>query len=351
LGLSVESFPLSTDSPESLTTDVVYLGEPNAPLLFVIVSGTHGVEGYAGAACQLAFLRAYVQQFANLQDVGFLLIHAANPWGFHHDRRVTQEGVDLNRNFVDFARPAPVNAGYARYHSWLIADQTSGWARLRDNLRVLGDLSSRRRRLCFQEAITQGQYSYPDGLFYGGAAPTENRRILEHIFARYLPRRQLRLMLDLHTGLGKRGAGEALSHLDTGTADYRQLSAWLAGRLSSVAHGQAISSRVSGTLVQAFDNFDDARSFALVLEFGTAKPWQVLQALRREQQMHRRPHCFPKREHEEIRKRMRAAFYIDDARWKNSVLCYFDEVLSALLHGTLGALATQTYRQSAGQWT
>jgi hypothetical protein len=276
-----------------------------------------------------------------------LLIHAVNPWGFHHDRRVTQEGVDLNRNFVDFPRPAQVDCAYARYHSWLLADHSSPAAWLLDHMPVLTDLSTRRRRLFFQAAITQGQYSYPDGLFYGGAAPTESRRVMEQVFARYLPHRQLRVMLDLHTGLGRRGAGQVLSHVDIASTQYRQLSAWLGERVSSVVGGEAISSRAAGTLVQAFDNFDTAPSFALVLEFGTTTPWTVLQALRREQQMHRTPHRLSQCEREEIRRLMRAAFYIDDAEWKSDVLTSFDQVLTVLVRGTLGWKMHET---SVEQW-
>ncbi|WP_281015546.1 DUF2817 domain-containing protein, partial [Mesorhizobium sp. M00.F.Ca.ET.217.01.1.1] len=41
-----------------------------------------------------------------------LFVHALNCYGFAWDRRVTAEGVDLNRNFVDFSKPLPSNPGY-----------------------------------------------------------------------------------------------------------------------------------------------------------------------------------------------------------------------------------------------
>ena len=41
-----------------------------------------------------------------LPDLAVLYIHALNPHGFSFWRRVTQEGVDLNRNFHDFAHHA-----------------------------------------------------------------------------------------------------------------------------------------------------------------------------------------------------------------------------------------------------
>ena len=43
------------DAPP-LFTDTAYLGPADARNIVVIASATHGVEGYAGAACQFRFL-------------------------------------------------------------------------------------------------------------------------------------------------------------------------------------------------------------------------------------------------------------------------------------------------------
>ena len=53
-------------------------------------------------------------------DTAALYVHAINPFGFSHLRRVTQENVDLNRNCIDFDVPLPVNAGYAEIHDLLL---------------------------------------------------------------------------------------------------------------------------------------------------------------------------------------------------------------------------------------
>ena len=34
------------------------------------------------------------------------MLHALNPYGFSHLRRVNEDNADLNRNFVDFSRAA-----------------------------------------------------------------------------------------------------------------------------------------------------------------------------------------------------------------------------------------------------
>ncbi|TGT53188.1 DUF2817 domain-containing protein, partial [Mesorhizobium sp. M2E.F.Ca.ET.166.01.1.1] len=98
-------------SGEALYTDAAYFGPADAKKLLVLVSGTHGPEGYIGSAAQLLFLRAKFHERLP-SSTAVLFVHALNCYGFAWDRRVTAEGVDLNRNFVDFSKPLPSNPGY-----------------------------------------------------------------------------------------------------------------------------------------------------------------------------------------------------------------------------------------------
>ncbi|MPW20390.1 DUF2817 domain-containing protein [Paraburkholderia sp. CNPSo 3157] len=82
-------------SGEPLYTDVAYFGDRNASRLLILISGTHGPEGYSGSASQLLFLRAGLQD-ALPASTAVLLVHALNCYGFAWDRRVTAEGCDLN---------------------------------------------------------------------------------------------------------------------------------------------------------------------------------------------------------------------------------------------------------------
>ena len=66
-----------------------------------MVSGTHGVEGFCGSGAQIDWLRR--GEAASLPvDVAALMVHAVNPYGFAWLRRVTEENIDLNRNWIDF---------------------------------------------------------------------------------------------------------------------------------------------------------------------------------------------------------------------------------------------------------
>src|SRR5829696_8129177 len=61
---------------EDLCTDVAWLGPESASRVVVAVSGTHGVEGYCGSACQLDLLRRLTA--STHANTAFLLVHALN---------------------------------------------------------------------------------------------------------------------------------------------------------------------------------------------------------------------------------------------------------------------------------
>ncbi|MEO7402114.1 MAG: DUF2817 domain-containing protein, partial [Burkholderiales bacterium] len=95
---------------EVLYLDVAVIGEPEAQAMMVVGCGTHGIEGFSGSAAQTAWMRGDDPVPAG---AAMVFLHAHNPWGFAHRQRVTEENVDLNRNFIDHTKPHPTNPGYA----------------------------------------------------------------------------------------------------------------------------------------------------------------------------------------------------------------------------------------------
>ncbi len=94
-----------------LSTDVAWIGPRDAERVLVMISATHGVEGFCGSGAQIDWLNR--GEAARLSTgFGALLVHAINPYGFAWLRRVTHENVDLNRNWIDFAAPPPENGDY-----------------------------------------------------------------------------------------------------------------------------------------------------------------------------------------------------------------------------------------------
>src|SRR5262249_14364712 len=185
---------------ESLSIDVARLGPEDATDALVVLSGTHGVEGLAGAGCQVGFLTDRLYE-ALPPSACALLVHALNPHGFAWLRRVNEDNIDLNRNFVDFSHPPPSTA-YEPLHPWLVPGDWEGDVRVRADAALKQYIKPHGMR-AFQQALTAGQYTRSDGLFYGGIAPTWSAQTLEQLLRDQLPEGVRRVaVLDLHTGLG-----------------------------------------------------------------------------------------------------------------------------------------------------
>jgi predicted deacylase len=109
----------------ALYTDVAKLGPDNAKKLMMTISATHGIEGFCGSGVQVGTLK----QLANSilpDDIAIILVHAINPHGFASLRRNTEDGVDLNRNFVDFSKLLPQNPEFRRLVHLLVPRDRNG---------------------------------------------------------------------------------------------------------------------------------------------------------------------------------------------------------------------------------
>src|SRR4030095_4127078 len=93
----LESHPVK-NFPE-LSIDWLWARANNKKTLVIISTAEHGIEGYVG----YAMMKVFVEEFAprlNPENTGLLLIHGLNPWGMKYHRKVNENSVDLNRNFV-----------------------------------------------------------------------------------------------------------------------------------------------------------------------------------------------------------------------------------------------------------
>ena len=162
--------PLHGPGGERLATDVAYLGRNDARKLLVLISGTHGVEGPFGSACQTAWL-SQNSPWHLPDDTAVLAIHLINPWGTAWQRRVNEDNVDLNRNFIDWQKGAPRNERYAALHDALVCHAWEGPERDRAQEAYKAAKRQHGGYAGLAPIIEAGQYDFPDGLFYGGDGP------------------------------------------------------------------------------------------------------------------------------------------------------------------------------------
>ncbi|MGH8820300.1 MAG: M14 family metallopeptidase, partial [Rhodoferax sp.] len=200
--------PLPGRDGEVLAMDVALDGPADADKLLIVSSACHGVEGYCGSGVQVFALHdAEWRAKAKAQGVAVLYIHALNPYGFSHVRRVTHENVDLNRNFHDFSQPLPVNTAYRELATLLLPAQ---WPPSPENDAAVGQFIATRGMPAFQAAVSGGQHEFPDGLFFGGTAPTWSNQTLRRVLQAHGKQARRIAWIDLHTGLGPSGVGERI---------------------------------------------------------------------------------------------------------------------------------------------
>jgi hypothetical protein len=319
-GTRLESHPepLRGFELEALAMDVARIGADDADALLIISSGCHGIEGYCGSGAQVALLQDEMfRDHARQAGVALLFVHALNPSGFSYGRRVTHEGVDLNRNFVDFAHELPGNPGYDYLAPFLLPAQ---WPPSADNERQLMGYGAAHGAAALQAAITGGQYRHPEGLFYGGHAPTWSQYTLRMVLRQHASRCRLLGWIDLHSGLGESGVGERIFSAREEDGAKHRAKAWWGNRITFTEDGSSTSSDVHGSLWHAvYDECRQADYAGITLEFGTLPTQAVLQALRYDHWVARRRD--PHDEHlAPARAAMRQAFFTDTPEWKQAVL-------------------------------
>lgn len=317
----VESFQNPHPVAENVTlmTDVAVLGPVDAENILVLISGTHGVEGFAGSAIQVGLLRGGMTGWPK-PKVRVVMIHALNPYGFAMLRRSNEDNVDLNRNFVDHSLPYPENHEYAKLSKAIAPLTMSGPASALALLQVLS-YWQRYGRAKVQQAVTHGQYVHPQGLFFGGRHATWSNKILCEVVERYLGRAIRMISIDVHTGLGPYGYGEVILNDSEDAPAYRRAVAWWGReRVRSTVSGKSVSAHLSGTINLAFARMLPATEVTAVgLEFGTVSALKVLNAMRRENWLHHHAgqnHPATAK----IKDQLLRAFSPDDDLWKRKVL-------------------------------
>ncbi len=339
-GLRMHAYvhPLKGRDGEELAMDVAVAGDAGARRMLLVTSGCHGVEGFCGSGVQVAALRdADFARAVSAGDMAVMYVHALNPYGFSHLRRVTQENVDLNRNFSDYARPLPDNAAYRDIHALLLPAQ---WPPTQDNKAAIARYIETHGVARFQAAVSQGQHAFPEGLFFGGTAPTWSNQSLRKLLREHLgPVRQL-AWIDLHTGLGPTGKGERIFACRNDAAALARARAWWGGGgatpITSIYDGSSTSANLTGLMMNAvYEECPQAEYTSIAMEYGTLPIQQMILALRAEQWLQLHPDA-PTDQARAIKQQMMDAFYVDTDTWREQIVRQAEEAMRQGLQG-LGA--------------
>jgi hypothetical protein len=319
-GARVSSFLLGNQGPEGveLASDVAWLGAPNAAKVLATISGTHGVEGFFGSATQIEWLRR--SKSAQLpKDVAVLHIHAINPYGFAYLRRTNEDNIDINRNWINFDEPLPENTSYDKLSAdlcptdWSPATQATTGARLNAWIGAHGLTE-------FQQVVSGGQWRHPNGLFFGGVAPSWSRRTLTHIIESELKDASRVCIVDFHTGLGPYGYAEPIIGQPRQDPGFARTRAWIGAAAKSVHGDGSISAEIKGDGMSVMpDLLPRAIVDVVALECGIRPVNEVALALRADAWLH--AHGDPRSaDAKPIKAMIRAAFHSDEPMWQGMAL-------------------------------
>jgi hypothetical protein len=242
--------------------------------------------------------------------------------------------VDLNRNFCDFDQPLPDNAEYRELHPLLIPDV---WPPTPQNQMALGQCLAARGETALQAAVSRGQYEFPDGLFFGGTAPTWSNLALRDVLRTHGRRAARFAWIDFHTGLGPAGVGERIyAGRDDAVSIARAKAWWDSGGstpVTSIYDGSSSSAFLTGLMWNAvYEECPQAEFTNIAQEYGTVPMMETIQALRGDQWLELHPGADAQLA-SAIKRKMRDAFYTDTPEWKQKVLAQARQAMRQAVDG------------------
>lgn len=308
-----------------LVTDVLYLGAKQASNLLVLISATHGVEGYCGSAAQIDFLR-HLPEIES--DTAVLIIHALNPYGFAFDRRVNEDNIDLNRNFVDFTK-LPDNNDYQELKPFLALTRLTEKSVLASQ-HILEQYRLDWGDTRFEQAVSGGQYSDAGGLFYGGNKASWSHQLTQQLINEFhISERQKVIVLDIHSGLGPYGYGEVISDHQPDSSGAKWARECFAHNMTEPAAGTSSSVPKQGLMDYLWHQHFPAQGCYVTLEFGTFAVDKMFTILQQENYCWHSPVSTEQKK--SIQKQLRGYFYPEYQDWQEMVLFRCQQIISMSL--------------------
>jgi hypothetical protein len=318
----------SIGKEEENTIDMIYAEAltTNKQVLF-FTTGEHGIEGYAGAGVIHLFVEEYLDQI-DPHTTGICLIHALNPWGMRHFRRVTENNVDLNRNYIYDKQSVPkdINENYSKESDLFLPNGK------------INDLQQEKRKLYTQlskalvttgyggikKAKGMGQFEFERGVYFGGRIEEPSTTFLKSIQKKLLTNFNRVIHMDWHTALGPSNEiTMVISNLDQRDED--ELKSHYQLKNIQLFTGE----KVKGDSTHYFhkvktEEFPDTELFSALFEFGTFGTGKKAE-FREFQTIVLENHLYwegasNEEDREWILNEFKEMFYPDNPHWRESVI-------------------------------
>lgn len=324
--------------------------------LLIVISGTHGVEGFVGSAVQRWMIDQYFKQPRDL--TGLVMVHGLNAFGFSQERRVNENNIDLNRNFILTAEDVPKmdpekqktvlrsraemnNQAYEKLNIFLnpqLPAETHWFSKSQFFLQSLFYVMKFSLQ-ALRESIVKGQYQFPKGIFYGGEQKQIQTELFDKILNEYVDQYKNIFIIDLHTGYGAKGKLHLLTGSSQDPSNQIVKDIFSPDEIDFAdkkdfynVQGDVLSYLVAKTKYMMSKN-----AGSLCFEYGTMdsqKTTGSIESLRRmvlENQNYFNPQANESTQ-KEVKTLFREMFYPSSPEWREGVLQQSREPLEKILH-------------------
>lgn len=297
--------------------------------LVVLISGTHGIEAFAGSAVQRQWLD-HQYQGVNTQNTGILMIHGFNLWGFQHQRRVNEKNIDLNRSFIlDRNRFRPDDTAYSGLNDFLNPRSAASpglFSHAAFICKALYNIAVHSME-SLRSSILRGQYTFAKGIFYGGKNPQPQELMIEQLIDRYFKPYKKVMLIDLHTGYGARGKLHLLAGkmLDENSIKLKNIFGDDQIDFADKKKFYAVEGEMSAFFKEKIKQKTGADVSFVIFEYGTLDSQNALgsiESLRRmvlENQNFYHP-AYSEDDSNRIKELYREMFYPSDPEWRESII-------------------------------
>lgn len=333
-GARLYSYPceeLTGKDGEALTTDLAILGDTSAQKAAIVITGTHGSEGYCGSAILHRWLVDHTVA-PIVAGLKLVLVHAINPWAFSHKTRANENNVDLNRNFLSgdsgYCRKNP---SYDRLAPFLHASAATAEDHLAafDGYHAcIGLYGAHLDAECIE-----GQSDWPEGIYYTGRGPEWSNRTFRRIVADHLGLSKTIGFIDFHTGMGRYGETVHLIFDDPDSEAFAVAEGWWhLQRAGNGIRAAGALPRYDGLLCKAIrQDLSRPKIAGAVIEFGTGDDYSVFRADRLDRWLRHEGRNDP--DHERLREDYQNACCPPDVAWQRSVLTKGPRLIDDMVSG------------------
>ena len=328
---SIEFSSMPIDGNEnSLSIDYLYIPPSKENRNLVILnSGIHGVEAPAGVFLQHQVLKNWLKDSGgfNGEKTGLLIIHVMNPHGAIFGRRYNRDNIDLNRNCFDhrlsekngFPGLAIRNKEYEELKNFLNS-------RLSTFDIVMKGVFKGKNALA---KSLGGQYHDPKGINFGGQKVASECVRVQDLMRRKIEPYTNVAILDIHTGLGKKGIHQVLLRPHILPKELALVKMLFPPRecknLCEIQQAHEQDYQTTGDFTQwVYQNFPQKRAEGVIIsvtsEIGTKSGITVLKRLVNENYCYGNPQdCSPREMARETAKLRKVFTLSEDHYWVHQV--------------------------------